>query len=170
MRRLVIVLSVMTMLISCSNMKRDDVGQFVYVDYLHVIHIDRECASTLSKNQKTKDERMINMYGIQFIDTCILEHGYGKIHYHEYTFCTKCVDDEVYKHLNAMMDRNKLVTDKRKWLYDKFRRANYSMGAYNEFIKNLGDTEKRKNAYDAASSEGWDVGSFGEFSNRLGFD
>lgn len=171
MRRLIIVLSVMTMLFSCSGMKRNDVGKFVYVDYLNVIHIDKECASTLAKNPKTKDERMINMHGVQFIDTCNLEHGNGShLSYREFKFCPKCVDDEVYQRLNVIMDRNELITDSQRWLYDKFRKAHYSMEPYDEFIKNLGNIEKRKRAYDAALSEGWDVGSFDEFSHILGFD
>lgn len=171
MRRLVIMLSASTILFSCSGTKQKDVGRFVYVDYLNVIHIDKECITTLIKNPKTEDERMINLYGVEFIDTCKLEHGQGNVRsYRKFELCSKCVDDKVYQHLNAIMDRNELITDSRKMLYRKFRSANYSIGTYDDFIKNLGNREKRKRAYDAALSEEWDIGSFDEFSNELGFD
>lgn len=89
---------------SCSGAKQKEVGQFVYVDCFNTIHVNRECASTLAENPKTKEERMANMQGVQFIDTCkIVRDALW-----QQKFCPKCVDDEAYKRINAIMDRNEV--------------------------------------------------------------
>lgn len=88
---------------SCSGTKQEEVGKYVYVDCYSTVHIDRECASKLSENPKTKEERMANMIGVNFVDTCELKqysNGY------QFKFCPKCIDDDVYKHLQTIMERN----------------------------------------------------------------
>ena len=89
---------------SCSGTKQEEVGKYVYVDCYSTVHIDRECASKLSENPKTKEERMANMLGVNFVDTCELTRRYNP--YNAYVFCPKCIDDGAYKHLQAIMDRN----------------------------------------------------------------
>lgn len=89
---------------SCSDTKQKDVGQFVYVDCFNTIHVDRGCASTLSDNPKTKEERMANMQGVQFVDTSKIVRNASW----QQKFCPKCVDDEAYKRINAMMERNEV--------------------------------------------------------------
>lgn len=107
-------LLILVLLSSCSNTKQKDVGQFVYVDCFNTIHVDRECASTLAENPKTKEEHMANMQGIQFVDTSNLcfdsWRNVGVMRPCQYQFCPKCVDDEAYKHINAIMDRNTAKT------------------------------------------------------------
>lgn len=98
-------LSLLTLafLASCSGSKQKEVGKYVYVDCYNTIHIDRECASKLSENPKTEEERMANMMGVNFVDTCELNqysNGY------RFKFCPKCIDDDVYKHLQTIMERN----------------------------------------------------------------
>lgn len=84
--------------------KQYEIGKYVYVDCFNTIHTDRECASVLAENPKTKDERIANMQGIQFEDTCKLIQNWHM----SYKFCPKCVDDNAYKRISAMMDRNKI--------------------------------------------------------------
>ena len=100
-------LSLLTLAIlaSCSGSKQKEVGKYVYVDCYSTIHIDRECASKLSENPKTKEERMANMMGVSFVDTCELSpysNGY------KFSFCPKCIDDDAYKHLQTIMERNQI--------------------------------------------------------------
>ena len=59
-------------LTSCANNQHGEVGQYVYVDCFNTIHIDRDCAANLADKPKTKEERMANMQGVEFIDTCNL--------------------------------------------------------------------------------------------------
>ena len=96
-------LGLLILLCSCSNTKQKEVGQFVYVDCFNTIHVDKECASTLAENPKTKEERMANMMGVQFVDTNKIDNSLFP-----YKFCPKCVDDEAYKRINAMMERNEV--------------------------------------------------------------
>lgn len=53
---------------------------------------------------------MANMQGVQFVDTSNLCSdnwcNAGVMRPCQYQFCPKCVDDEAYKHINAIMDRN----------------------------------------------------------------
>lgn len=90
--------------ISCTGTKQEEVGKYVYVDCYSTVHIDRECASKLSENPKTKEERMANMIGVNFVDTCELSQ-YSTNGY-QFKFCPKCIDDEAYKHLQTIMERN----------------------------------------------------------------
>ena len=90
-------------LASCTNSKRSEIGQFVYVDCFNTIHVDRECASTLAENPKTKEERMANMQGVKFVDTW---RKIGVMRPCSYQFCPKCVDDETYKRISAIIERN----------------------------------------------------------------
>lgn len=106
MKWLFIIVSLLMM--SCSNSKQHEIGQYVYVDYFGTIHIDRQCASNLVDDPKTKDERMADMQGIQFIDTCDLNMGvrYSTFSFSEHKFCPKCVDDEAFQHLSLIIERN----------------------------------------------------------------
>lgn len=106
MKWLFIIVSLLMM--SCSNSKQHEIGQYVYVDCFGTIHIDRQCASNLADNPKTKEERMANMQGIQFIDTCDLNMGvrYSNFAFSEHKFCPKCVDDEAFQHLSLIIERN----------------------------------------------------------------
>ena len=89
---------------SCSDKKPQELGRFVYVDCLNTIHIDRECASSKAANAKTKEERMIALRGVNFIDTCDIKtteyDGY------DIRFCPRCIDDETYYKLNNIIKRN----------------------------------------------------------------
>lgn len=100
----------MLFLISCANNQHSEVGHYVYVDCFNTIHTDRDCAANLVDNPKTKDERMANMQGVQFVDTCDLSfdswRASGIMRNAPYQFCPKCVDDGAYRHLNAIMERN----------------------------------------------------------------
>ncbi len=89
-------------LTSCANNQHSEVGKFVYVDCFNTIHTDRDCAANLVDNPKTKDERMADMQGIQFIDTCNLIQNQQW----PYKFCPKCVDDEAFQHLASTIERN----------------------------------------------------------------
>ena len=97
-----ITLVLLILFASCSDTKQKDVGQFVYVDCFNTIHVDRECASKLADNPKTKEEHMANMQGVQFVDTCEIVRNISW----QQKFCPKCVDDDAYKRINAIMDRN----------------------------------------------------------------
>lgn len=104
--------------VSCAKKDTDgeqdtfSVGKYVYVDCFKTIHIDRECASELADNPKTKEERLANMQGVKFIDTCNLTKGYRvdpnywHSNYYEYKYCPKCVDDNAFKLLTEIMVRN----------------------------------------------------------------
>lgn len=89
---------------SCT--KQDRIGQYVYVDCFHTIHIDRKCVSTPAENPQIKEERLANIVGVHFIDTCDLceDEDFTK-------FCPKCVDEDAYKHLKAIMKRNQETID-----------------------------------------------------------
>lgn len=94
---------------SCSNSRRHDVGEFVYTDCFGSIHVDRKCASKLADNPKTKEERMANMQGVSFIDTCKLTSYFNE--YNKFDFCPRCIDDDAYRHLSAIMERNENKTE-----------------------------------------------------------
>ncbi len=96
-----IVLLAVFLLASCANSKHGEVGEFVYVDCFNTIHVDRECASKLADNPKTKEERMANMQGVQFLDTCDIVGT-------PYRLCPKCVDDKAYKRILAIAKRNEV--------------------------------------------------------------
>lgn len=106
MKWLFIIVSLLMM--SCSNSKRSEIGKFVYVDCFNTVHTNRNCAANLVDDPKTKDERMADMQGIQFIDTCDLNMGvrYPNFSFSEHKFCPKCVDDEAFQHLSLIIERN----------------------------------------------------------------
>lgn len=91
---------------SCADNKQREVGQYVYEDCLHTIHIDRECASNLVENPKTKEERFAKMTGVRFIDTCNLTLTSGGNFSYQRDFCPRCIDDRAYQHLSRIMERN----------------------------------------------------------------
>lgn len=108
MKWLFIIVSLLMM--SCSNSKQHEIGQYVYVDCFGTIHIDRQCASNLADNPKTKEERMANMQGVSFMDTCELTR-YTGYYANKYDFCPRCIDDDAYRHLSAIMERNVVKTE-----------------------------------------------------------
>lgn len=96
-------------LTACAD-THSDVGKYVYVDCFNTIHTDRDCAANLTDDPKTKEERMANMQGVLFVDTCTLDmnswRSSGVMRNAPYQFCPKCVDDEAYTRINAIMNRN----------------------------------------------------------------
>ena len=100
-------LLIVVTLTSCTDTKHNEVGQFVYVDCLNTIHTDRECASQLAKEPKTKEERIMAAKGGVFIDTCkLIESTSIMPSVYPITFCPRCIDDEAYKHLSEIISRN----------------------------------------------------------------
>lgn len=97
----IIAISSVFLLASCAEQKYE-IGKYVYVDCFNTIHTNRECASVLTNNPKTKDERMANMQGVQFIDTCNLVNKTSW----PYKFCPKCVDDDAFQNISSIMERN----------------------------------------------------------------
>lgn len=94
----------LALLASCSEGKHDGgvrgkVGQFVYVDAYECYHVSLDCP-VLSDKGETKYERMAGRQGVQFVDTCEIS-GIGK-----HRFCPRCVDDETYKRLSQIIERN----------------------------------------------------------------
>lgn len=89
------------LLASCAE-KRSEVGKYIYVDCFNVIHVDRDCPSTLATDAKTKDERLAARQGVDFVDTCDLINTVDS----RYEFCPSCVDDRTYEHLERIMRRN----------------------------------------------------------------
>lgn len=92
----------LVLLASCSNNKDEQkqgevVGQFVYVDAYECYHVSLDCP-TLSDKGETKYERMAGRQGVQFVDTC-------KIREIQH-FCPRCVNDEAYKRLSQIIERN----------------------------------------------------------------
>lgn len=92
----------LALLVSCSEGKHEsgervEVGQFVYVDAYECYHVSLDCP-TLSDKGETKYERMAGRQGVQFVDTC-------KIREIQH-FCPRCVNDEAYKRLSQIIERN----------------------------------------------------------------
>lgn len=96
-------LVLIALLCGCTDTKQKEVGQYVYIDCFSTVHTDRECASSLAENPKNKEERMANMQGVSFVDTCNLNPTSGTF---PLKFCPKCVDDSAYKHLSDIIHRN----------------------------------------------------------------
>lgn len=159
-------------LCSCSN-SHQEIGKYVYVDALKTIHIERQCASKPFENPKTKDERMANAEGVEFIDTCEIKRKYNtdnSEYSYAYGFCPKCIDDDIYFHITTIMKHNERCDIERKWLYNKLKNSGYDMEEYNLFVYHIADTQKRKSLYFTAIQEGWNVGTYDEFSTLLGFE
>lgn len=105
-----VVIVVSISVVCYTKQSNNHVGKFVYVDWFNTIHIDRNCASSMIEMAKTKDERMIRMHGVDYIDTCAILFSSYDNHRRwygcNYTFCPRCVSDMAYKSINRMMDRN----------------------------------------------------------------
>lgn len=101
-----IVVILVLLATACSNSGKHEVGQYVYADCFGTIHVDRKCASKRTNNPKTKEERMANVQGVAFIDTCRLTLYWNP--YNAYHFCPKCIDDNIYHHLSSIMERNEV--------------------------------------------------------------
>ena len=151
---------------SCENKKsQDKVGKYLYNDEQEIYHIDSNCSSLMHQGK----ERGVELYGKEMYDTStfvIEDRKYFRV-------CANCVGDDEYDHISRISQRNKSDQhnyENRKWLYDKFVRANYDMEGFDDFVKNLSDTEKRRRVYKAALDEKWDVGyTFEDFSAIMGF-
>lgn len=101
------ILFCMIILLVCSCSKKQEVGKYVYIDFMETIHIDRECLSKMDEKHMTNEQKMIKMKGVEFVDTCCLfSRNYDSSSKKEYRFCTTCVDDETYKHISRIMKRN----------------------------------------------------------------
>lgn len=97
---------IFAILASCTDTKPREIGKYVYVDCYSTIHIDRDCAAKLSEDPKTKEERMANMVGVSFVDTCDIKTANSNCF--NYRICPKCIDDNTYSHLQAIMQRNEV--------------------------------------------------------------
>lgn len=98
-----------TCLVLCSCSRRHKVGQYVYVDCLNTIHVERACASKFAEKAKTKEERIMSAKGVAFIDTCDLVNSTTIMPgAYPITFCPKCIDDYSYKQISSIMDRNEI--------------------------------------------------------------
>ncbi len=53
---------------------------------------------------------MANMQGVSFMDTCELTR-YTGYYANKYDFCPRCIDDDAYRHLSAIMERNVVKTE-----------------------------------------------------------
>lgn len=168
-------------LASCTDNKHDKVGKYVYVDCSNTIHIDRDCAANIADTPKTKEERMANMQGVEFIDTCNLIREWSTpLMKGSFNFCPKCVDDEAYKHLAEIMHRNAeyqarikahadSISERLTWLYNRLY-VNYDLPNYDTFVRDMADPQKRQRTYQTANNEGLNVGAtFDEFSELLGY-
>nr|DAE16712.1 MAG TPA: hypothetical protein [Podoviridae sp. ctn7K25] len=133
--------------LSCTENKKDiyAVGKYVYLDTYNRLHINKNC-------WRIGDE-------VEFIDTTLL---YSK---DEYKYCNDCFTDSTYEHVQSIMQND----INRKWLYEKFKDANYEMPSYSQFIQEIANVQKRKKAYQHATEENFNVGTFEDFSNMLGF-
>lgn len=154
---------------SCTS--ESPIGQYVYVDGFLAIHIDRECASKLSDNLKTKEERIAKMRGVTFVDTTNLtsmwtrEDGFEEL----YGYCPRCINDVTYATLSNIMKRNDKYHNYRHRIYDELCK-DYQMEPYNEFIDIIKNPEKRKKLYEIMRSGDYDIeSSYDEFSESLGF-
>lgn len=111
MERIITIITTCLFLFSCGD-KEHEVGQYIYVDCFNTVHIDRVCASNLAENPKTKEERIANMQGVEFIDTCSFTGTYETNFNHiSFDFCPRCVDDVAYSHLSAIIQRNRLTVE-----------------------------------------------------------
>ena len=91
-------------LASCTS--DPQVGQYVYRDAYGTIHADRDCkALTDADAPRTKEERIANRYGVVFVDTCDLSFDTSG-NYGGNKYCPRCVNDEAYKHLLSIIERN----------------------------------------------------------------
>lgn len=99
-------------LISCSTEQKHDIGQYVYMDCINQIHIDRECASSILQNAQSKEERILSSKGIVFVDTCELSHKSSTGTIYPLTFCPRCIDDANYTQLSKIIQRNEQGLEK----------------------------------------------------------
>lgn len=88
------------------------VGQYVYIDAIGVVHVDRKCCFS-SNNNKTKEERLLAKKGVEFVDTtdfhgCAYDNNYGYWYVEkEYDYCPRCITDETYTHLHRILTSNR---------------------------------------------------------------
>ena len=176
------VLFCMIILLVCSCSKKQEVGKYVYIDFMKTIHIDRECLSKMDEKHMTNEQRMIKMKGVEFVDTCCLfSRNYDSSSEEEYRFCTICVDDETYKYISRIMERNegnrfenKHISQKVKSLYDVLKSNGEDVGSereFNDWFLKPGQEgyKNRKYLWDTFNQHGADVGAnYEEFASWLG--
>ena len=94
----------LALLASCSGGTHEsgeccEVGQYVYKDGYECVHIRLDCP-VITEGSALEDERNCYRQGVKFVDTCDLE-GIGM-----HRFCPRCIDDEAYKKLSQIIERN----------------------------------------------------------------
>lgn len=171
MKSVIYILSVLFLLPSCTNEPK--IGQYVYVDFLNTIHINKECSSKkIFDNPRTEEERIANAKGITFIDTLELVSKYeredGDLENYEY--CQRCIDDAIYSSLSVIQKRNDEYYRRKKEIYDELVRDNYDMESFNEFLWRIKKRTRRMRLHGVMLKDGYAIDStFEKFSEYLGF-
>jgi hypothetical protein len=100
MKSLFLLLITIGLLAACTSTEEEaKIGKYVYVDDNYgTVHVDRHC-EILCGIGTTRKERLIQRYGIDYVDTCYFHDSYAKV-------CPNCVSDEAYQHLQSIIRRN----------------------------------------------------------------
>lgn len=178
MKRFVCFIILLSLLTSCEN--KHDVGQYFYVGYGNLYHIDQACNSGASN--KAKGKVLVNAH-----DTYANAFKNGNQWWvHESLssqpiyFCSKCIsntqmmqiEDSIEKcHNMETASKNDSVVVSRKWLYKNLRMNGYNVGnTYEDFAKLMDTNEQsRKWAYDRARELGYNVGkTYDQFKKLIG--
>ena len=92
--------------------KAQKVGQYVYIDALNVVHVDRKCCFS-SDNSRTKEERLLAKRGVEFVDTadfhgCAYDNEYNRWFVEKnFDYCPKCISDDAYTKLHHILTSNR---------------------------------------------------------------
>lgn len=152
---------ILVLFISClscsSSPEKTEIEKYVFLDDADVIHIDENC----TKLKFGKNRHGHSIYAKECIDTAALIYIER--------VCSRCVNSEIFERLEVICKRNKERDINRKWLYNKFKEANYDLEEYEVFFEILKDPIKRRNAYRNALIENWNVGNYEEFCKLLGY-
>ncbi len=99
-------------LLFLAQRKDNHIGQYVYVDAIGVVHIDRECCFS-TDNSKTKEECLLAKQGVEFVDTtdfhgCAHDDNYGYWYVKtDYDYCPRCISDDTYTDLHRILTSNR---------------------------------------------------------------
>lgn len=115
MKKCILLVFIACAIASCTG-EQHQIGKYVYLDAMNVVHISRKCC-TDTKGLNTKYERLLRRRGVQFIDTAVFNGGYYSEEYLktgwiDYNFCPKCISDEDYSKLNGIINRNRKKNDR----------------------------------------------------------
>lgn len=135
----------------------DSVGRYVYFDDSSVLHVNEKCY----KLRFGQDNHGHSTYAKEVVDTTNLTF-FDRV-------CSICVSTEIYESLYTISKHNRDRDRARKWLYNKFKKANYDLEEYDVFFEILKDPIKRRNAYRNALTEDWEVGTYEDFCKLLGY-